>query len=204
MNIKSNKKSDNQTFEKILNRLQQLVPEKSKIIRILVFLVFIILSNYVWSYSGVISIFIMAVGVGYLFDNGSNIESKVFFLIAISAILLIFSTINVYQINYKPIQAKYSKILFTDSTEKIIIYMTYPINDTIVLTPSSKKYYTAKEIGKDFNLTITTKGEFDHISKLRGNNTIEKYTYTLNVKSGNFNLSTKWKESTNKLFKDIK
>ena len=204
MNIKSNKKSDNQTFEKILNRLQQLVPEKSKIIRILVFLVFIILSNYVWSYSGVISIFIMAVGVGYLFDNGSNIKSKVFFLIAISAILLIFSTINVYHIDFKPIQAKYSKILFTDSTEKIIIYMTYPINDTIVLAPSSKKYYEAKEIGKDFNLTITTRGEFDHISKLIYNNKIKKYTYTINIKSGNFKLSTKWKESTTKLFKDIK
>ena len=204
MNIKSNKKSDNQTFEKILNRLQQLVPEKSKIIRILVFVVFIILSNYVWSYSGVISIFIMAVGVGYLFDNGSNIESKTFFIIIVSTILFIFSTINVYQINYKPIQAKYSKILFTDSTEKIIIYMTYPINDTIVLTPSSKKYYTAKEIGKDFNLTITTRGEFDHISKLIYNNKIKKYTYTINIKSGNFKLSTKWKESTTKLFKDIK
>jgi len=204
MNIKSNKKSDNQTFKKILDRLQQLVPQKSIFLRAFVFLMFTFLSNYVWSYSGIISVFIFAVGIGYLFGSDYDNESKTVFIIITSIILFGFSTMNIYSINYKPIKVKYSKVSFTDSTEKIVFYMTYPTHDTIVLTPSTKKYYTAREIGKDFNLTITTKGEFDHISKLRGNNTIEKYTYTLNVKSGNFNLSTKWKESTTKLFKDIK
>ena len=118
--------------------------------------------------------------------------------------MIFLSHTNVYNKDGRTLKAEYSKIEFTDSTEKMVIFMTKPVKEVLVLHLSDKSYYNAKDIGKDFNITIQERTIGDHMGKLMGNGKeIEEWNYILTVKAGDFNYKNGgWKTGEKQLYKD--
>lgn len=202
MNIKSNRKKQGPSFFKSAWRgFKELLPDMNGGIKFLIFMVGVVVAFLVWDYSAMASIFSIAVG-GILIvqDDFNDIgpgTRVVFTLLAALAVFMLGSP-NVYHTDEKKYQVEYSKLTFTDSTEKIIIFMTYPEKKTVNQPLSTTQYYTLKEQKNDLNMTITESGEYDHWSMLSARESkdklkdIEEYTYSFTIKTPSDTIENKY------------
>lgn len=193
MNIKSNsKKQKTQHTKNMWKWIKNLVPEMGVGMKIMVMVVAITLSAMVWSFSGMASLFLIVFGfILIVQDQWGNIGigSRVLFTFFALIGTFILGIPNIYHTPDNVMEVKYSKLTFTDSTEKIIIFMTHPVKRTINQPLSTTEYYTLKEHRNDLNMTITESAEYDHWSMLNGRENgeeamqLEEYTYAFTIKS---------------------
>ena len=120
-------------------------------------------------------------------------------------ILAFFGNMNVYRPQAKIINVVYSKLIFTDSTEKLIIFMTSPEVKTINQSLSTNEYYTLKENQKNIKMTITESGEYDHWSYLLHKEdkkyNFEEWTYGFIIKSNGITIKNdNWNKTKKRLF----
>lgn len=210
MIIKSNKKKNGPGFLKsaYLGFLE-VIPGQTTSIKILIFLGGVITSFFVWDYSGLVALFIVLFSIILIFqndyDNFGIAERSMLSLFAVTIIYLLGTT-NIYCTEDKKINVEYSKLIFTDSTEKIIIFMTYPEKRTVTQPLSTTEYYTLKDQQNDIKMFIIEKGTYEHWNKLyaRESNTtvvVNEYSYsfTINSQSGEI-VNDAWLKGKDKKF----
>ncbi len=197
MNIKSNSKRKGPGFLKSawLGFLE-MVPEKIGALgKLTIMVAAFSFAAWAWSYSGMLSVFLVVFGFILIVQdewNDIGFFSRMWFTLFAGLGVLMLGSPNMYHTNKNEMKVEYSKLTFTDSTEKIIIFMTSPVKQTINQPLSTEEYYTLKETQDDINMTITESGEYDHWSMLRGRESedgklqaddIEEYTYAFTIET---------------------
>ena len=194
MNIKSNSKKQGPGFLKSawLGFLEVL-PEATGALKTAIFLGGIIAAYFMWDYSGMIALFFVVLG-GILIvqDQWGDIGIGARLSFTLIAVVIVFwmGLSDVYFTQEKTIKVKYSKLIFTDSTEKIIIFMTYPEKRTVNQPLNTTQYYTLKDQEDNITMYITEKGTYDHWSMLdakdnndTSNPDVSEYSYGFTINS---------------------
>ncbi len=214
MNIKSNsKKQGPGVLKSAWSRFKETLPGYGLGMKSLVLVASITIAAGVWQYSGMFSVFSVMVGLILIAQDDHNnigvVEKSMFIFFSI-IVVFIFGSMNVYHTTPAPITIKYSKLTFTDSTEKLIIFMTYPEVKTINQPLSTTEYYTLKEQQDNIEMTIGESGEYDHWDMLLHKKDkafdIEEYTYSFTIKAGGKTIENKywWKTKTQQFVQKTK
>lgn len=162
---------------------------------------------YAWSYSGILTLWLVVIGIwiNVLKDNYDARTEQVITVVLTTFALLILSSTNVYSIDNKEIDVNYSKLEFTDSTERMVVHMIVPHKRVEVISNwSSSDYYTAKTNKDSVKIKIIEVGEHDHLSKVFENRKVEEYTYRLVVTfDGGSYKDISWSKTDTPKFPDV-
>ena len=202
MHIKSNSKQH--TIRKWLTDKSEQLNDITSWIRVSIVLILSVVANYMWAYSGMLSVLIFLSGfiIVAKTENEVTLTERFFFFVGVCFIILLFGNSNTYSKHKDNIDVKYSKVVFTDATEKLIIFMTYPKKETVVLSKlPTADYYSLKEEKNNLKFVISETGRYAHWYKLAYNgnppdNTIGEWDYDLNISSPSFSIViTEWRSN---------
>jgi len=154
-----------------------------------------------WDYSGLFALLIIII-YGVIVFEGSHqsptIGEKIGFIFVAIFLVGLIGTNNVYKNEPNIIPVKFSKINYTDSTEKTIIFMTEPIKKAVVVKFNSSDYYMMKEQDQNVTIQIIERGVYTHWDKLENKGIIDEYTYDLVIVSPDQNFTKdNWSKKKN-------
>ena len=187
MNIKSNSKKPSKVtsfFKSTWSLIKDIVSGLGTSKYFVFFLIMTISSYFAWDYSGMLSVWLalMAIIIPMQRDTWEPMADHILLIIISSLVFIILSSMNVFDKENQIINVEYSKIEFTDSTERMVVYMSKPVKRVEVVADwTSSDYYTAKSNKDSIKIWITETASFDHIDKVANDNHIEEYNYRLDI-----------------------
>jgi len=149
-------------------------------------------SYYAWEYSGMLSLWLISINFLILFEGNHqspSVGEKIAIGIVITILVMIMGTNNVYSNESRIIPVEFSKVVYTDSTEKTVIYMTSPIKKAVVVNFGASEYYMMKELDQNLTIQIVENGKYTHWDKLENQGAIDEYSYELVVVSPDQNFT---------------
>ena len=189
MKIKSDIKPESKIWKCIKGVVSDIVDSMQTMTFKIIISIILFFSAYViWEYSGLLSLLLIIFDIIILFGGENQtptigekslIGGKSLFAIFAIIIVAILGTNNVYKKEIRVIPVKFSKIVYTDSTEKTVIFMTEPIKKAVVVNFDASEYYMMKELDQNLTIKIIETGEFAHWDKLEGEGVIDEYKYDL-------------------------
>jgi hypothetical protein len=190
MKIKSDTKT-NSIFKKIINNYNISSMVKSLGFKIVLGSIMGFISYEMWFYSGLIALFILIFYIIIIFEGNPSptVGKKLAFTFIAIVLIGLVGVNNIYKSETKIIPVEFSKIKYTDSTEKTIIFMTDPIKKAVVVEFGSSNYYMMKEADQNISIHIVERGFYNHWDKLLNNGSIEEYTYDLVIVSSDQNFT---------------
>jgi len=160
LKIKSNLKHKNHVFDNLITNMKRYNVLYPILIRSLVIGVILMVSYFIWLYSGLLAIgfFIISTILTSPVDSGNKLGMSLLSILAI----LIFGLFDVYTVSENKIPIHFNKVVYTDSTEKIVLYATNPINEALVIQPESKLYYEFKLYDQNLSAYIKEESKRSH------------------------------------------
>jgi len=197
MKIKSNLKSKGRRSNILFDKMREYISLQPILIRSLVIGVILMISYFIWSYSGLLAIgfFVLASILTGQADPGDKLGMGFLSILAIFS----FGLFDVYKVSEDKIPIEFNKVVYTDSTEKIVLYANKPINEALVVHPESKLYYDFKLYDQNLSAYIKEESRRSHWANLL-NLEPTTYQYDLIINAGKKQIKiTSWKSSKTKM-----